>query len=171
MEALQQRQALLQGEDGRQAGLPLGLRQQGHHPLGPSSQPRLQAPRPGGPGAAAAAAAPLPPAGLQLVLQAHQHLAEQVGEEDVQEDEEASPGAGRDAALGGVHLDDGDVFLSQGLFTCGDITAVPRSGWEHDWSIKSSPDQTRTAQVKEKDNKTEFASASVEQQYSYFCEY
>lgn len=47
MEALQEHQALLEGEDGRQTGLPLGLRQQGHGPAGPSSQPQLQAPRPG----------------------------------------------------------------------------------------------------------------------------
>lgn len=123
MEALQQRQALLQGEDGRQTDLPLGLGQQSHGLLGPSSQPRLQAPRPEGPGAAGASSALLL-AGLQLVLQAHQHLVQQVRQEDVQQDQEASSGPRRDATFGWIHLDDVDVLLTQGLFTCGEIT-----GW------------------------------------------
>lgn len=124
VEALQQREDLLQGRDGRQAGPPLGLRQQGHQPPGPPPQPALQAPGPGSPGAGAA----LLPRRLQLVLQAHQHLGEQVGEEDVQEDQEASPGPGRDPTPAGVHLDDGDVLFSQGLLTCGGGAEVWWSG-------------------------------------------
>lgn len=113
VEALQQGESLPEDRHSREAGPPLGLRQQPHHPLHPPPQPGLQAPGP-----ARRLPMPRPPA-FQLVLQAHQHLLQQVREEGVEEDKEAPPGPRGDPVFSGVHLDHVDVLLAQGLVTWG----------------------------------------------------
>lgn len=112
VESVQEGQTLMEDEHGRQTGSPLGLRQQPHRPLRPPPQPGLQAPPLPG------AAAPLLTA-LQLGLQAHQDLVQEVREEAVAEDEEASSGPGGDVTFSGIHLDDVDVLLAQSLVTWG----------------------------------------------------
>lgn len=116
VQPVQEAQALLQGEHGRQARLPLGLGQQRHPPPHPRPQPALQAPGPGRCLPSAHTAAALLPA-FQLVLQTHQHLVQEVREDGMEEDEEASPGPRGNPTFRGIHLDHVDILFTQGLVT------------------------------------------------------
>lgn len=54
---------------------------------------------------------------FQFVLQAHQDFIQEVRQEGVAENKDASSGSGRDLSFSGIHLDDADVLFAQGLVT------------------------------------------------------
>lgn len=133
VESVQEGQALLENKHGWQARPPLGLRQQPHRPLHPHPQPGLQAPQPRcrlPPTDTAAALLPT----LQLVLQAHQDLVQEVRKEGMAEDEEASSGPWGDFMFSGIHLDDADIFFTQGLVTWEEKSGIKRQQLQHTFS-------------------------------------
>lgn len=56
---------------------------------------------------------------FQLVLQTDQDLVQEVRQEGITEDKEASSGPGGDPTSTWVHLDDVDILLTQSLVTWG----------------------------------------------------